>query len=395
MATSFDTDFPLLLIRELIRTRPQYLMRYICQPAFVWDATLQPGKQAQMDRYGYLGDDGSLTLDARRRMPDELIGTHNSRDLNKEKVLITIDEYTGPSKGDPNNPNSPGNLRLSYEKIKLAQRFLYDSQQFDNPALVHQFHQSIGSLTLFDDYSRWMDRVYANTLLQSTYTYNPLDVPDGGTYTNGPPKFDVKNDLNTLMERMRTRNVPTFDDGYYYLAASPRFMKHLRQDDDFRKAALSVSFVPAAYIQDPRMFGPGIVPSQPIDYFAQPNQLIFQGQGFNQARFGLDMMPTGIIFEGFRIFEVNNLPNQIVNLTYTNSSNTTLHPTGAANRIAYLGIAFGKEAIGEAMGTDMPVRVKRNENSDFGRFLILIWQVFFGISLLNPSFVQVCRTYGD
>jgi hypothetical protein len=151
VATTFDTDFPLLLIRELIRVRPQYLMRYITQPAFVWDATLQVGKQAQMDRYDYLGDDGSLTLDARRRMPDELVGTHNSRNLSKSKTLITIDEYTGPSKGDPNNPTAPGNLRLSYEKIKLAQRFLYDSQQFDNPALVHQFHQSIGSLTLFDD----------------------------------------------------------------------------------------------------------------------------------------------------------------------------------------------------------------------------------------------------
>ena len=91
----------------------------------------------------------------------------------------------------------------------------------------------------------------------------------------------------------------------------------------------------------------------------------------------------------------NNLPTAVVPLNYTNSNNPTRHPTNLANRTAHLGIFFGKEAIGEALGTHLPTRVKKNENSDYGRFLILIWQTFLGLTLLNPSFVQIARTYGD
>lgn len=223
---TFDDDFPLILIRELTRPRPQYIARYVVQPQFVWDAALQKGKQAQMDRYNYLGDDGSLTYEARIRQPKQILGTSNQRQITKEKVMVTINELTGPSKGDPNDPNAPGNLTLDYETIQLAQRMLYDPTAFDNPNLAYQFHQSIGSLTLLDDYQRWQDRVYMNTLLKSTYTYNPLDVPDGGTYVNGPPKIDIVTDLNTIAEQMETRNVPKYDDGYYYGMLSPRMLKH-------------------------------------------------------------------------------------------------------------------------------------------------------------------------
>lgn len=393
--TSFDTDFPLLLIRELVRPRPQYIARYVVQPQFVWDVNLQRGKQAQMDRYNYLGDDGSLTYESRVRQPKQIIGTTHQRQITKDKVMVTINELTGPSKGDPNDPSSPGNLTMDYETIQLAQRMLYDPTAFDNPQLSYQFHQSIGSLTLLDDYQRWKDRSYINELLKSPYTYNPGDIPDGGTYASGPPKIDIRQDLNTIAEQMETRNVPKFDDGYYYGMLSPRMLKHFRQDEDFRRIAASASFIPSEYVQDPRMFAPAVMPPPGINYMAQPNQLVFQGMGFNQSSFGGTMMPTGIIFEGFRLFMSNNLPKGLVNLNYTTSNNPTRHPTGAANREAHLGVFMGKEAIGEAMGTHLPTRVKKNENSDFGRFLILIWQEFSGMSLLNPSFIQVARTYAD
>lgn len=393
----FDTDFPLLLTRELVRPRPAYIARFVVQPQFVWDKALQQGKQAQMDRYNYFGDDGSLTLESRRRQPSQIIGTAGKREITKDKVMVTIDEYTGPSKGDPNDPTAPGNLVLSEENIKLAQRFLYDPTAFDNPALAYQFHQSIGSLTLLDDYQRWQDRAYINLLLQSTFTYNPQDVADGGTYASGPPKFDIKGDLNTIAEQMESRNVPKYDDGYYYALVSPRFFKHLRQDPDFRSIAQSAAYIPSAAVQDPRLFAPAIMPpaNLNINYMAQPNQLVFQGMGFNQAGFGSAAMPVGIVYEGFRLFMSNNLPTAIVNLNYTASTDATRHPTGARNRTAHLGLFFGKEAIGEALGTDLPTRVKKNENSDYGRFLILIWQTFWGLALLNPSFVTVARTYAE
>lgn len=392
---TFDDDFPLILIRELTRPRPQYIARYVVQPQFIWDAALQRGKQAQMDRYNYFGDDGSLTYEARLRQPKQIIGTSNQRQITKEKVMVTINELTGPSKGDPNDPNAPGNLTLDYETIQLAQRMLYDPTAFDNPNLAYQFHQSIGSLTLLDDYQRWQDRVYMNTLLKSTYTYNPSDVPDGGTYLDGPPKIDILTDLNTIAEQMETRNVPKYDDGYYYGLLSPRMLKHFRQDPDFRRIAATAVSVPSEYVQDPRIFAPAQMPPANINYQTQPNQLIFQGMGFNQSAFGNNVMPVGIIYEGFRLFMSNNLPKAIVPLTYTNSSNPSLHPTGLANRTAHLGIFFGKESVGEALGTHLPTRVKKNENSDYGRFLILIWQCFMGLELLNPSFVTVSRTFGD
>lgn len=392
---TFDDDFPIILIRELVRPRPQYIARYVVQPQFVWDANLQRGKQAQMDRYNYFGDDGSLTYEARIRQPKQIIGTSNQRQITKEKVMVTINELTGPSKGDPNDPNAPGNLTLDYETIQLAQRMLYDPTAFDNPMLAYQFHQSIGSLTLLDDYQRWQDRIYMNELLKSTYTYNPGDVPDGGTYLNGPPKIDIRNDLNTIAEQMETRNVPKFDDGYYYALLSPRMLKHFRQDEDFRRVAAVASYVPSEYVQDPRIFAPARMPPAGINYQTQPNQLIFQGMGFNQTGFGNAQMPVGVVFEGFRLFMSNNLPTAVVPFTYTNSANPTRHPTGLANRTCYLGIFFGKESLGEALGTHLPTRVKKNENSDYGRFLILVWQTFMGLTLLNPSFVTVARTAGD
>jgi hypothetical protein len=409
--SNFDTDFPLILGVELTRPRPQYITRYVTQPQFVWDPSLTQGKQAQLDRYNYFGDSGDLTLESRRRSPTQIIGSANQRQITKDKVFVTIDEYTGPSAGDPNNPSNPGNLVLSEENIKLAQRFLYDPTAFDSPQLVYQFHQSIGSLTLLDDFQRWQDRSYVNTLLQSTFTYNPQGVDDGGTYASGPPKIDIRNDLNTIAEQMESRNVPKYDDGYYYGILSPRMLKHFRQDEDFRRIAASASFVPSNMVRDPRIFAPAQMPPAGIDYMVQPNQLVFQGMGFNQASFGNPiipagmgfnqasfgnpMMPAGIVFEGFRLFMSNNLPTAVVNLNYTASTNPTRHPTGAANRTAYLGVFIGKEAVGEAMGTDMPTRVKKNENSDYGRFLILIWQTFWGLQLLNPSFVTVARTYAD
>lgn len=364
---AFDDDFPIVLARELVRPRPQYIARYVVQPQFIWDANLQRGKQAQMDRYAYFGDDGSLTYEARVRQPRQIIGTSNQRQITKEKVMVTINEVTGPSKGDPNDPNAPGNLTLDYETIQLAQRMLYDPAAFDNPNLSYQFHQSIGSLTLLDDYQRWKDRVYINSLLQSTYTYNPGDVPDGGTYVNGPPKIDIRNDLNTIAEQMETRNVPKYDDGYYYGLLSPRMLKHFRQDEDFRRIAASAAFIPSSQVEDPRLFAPAKMPPAGINYMAQPNQLVFQGMGFNQAGFGNQAMPLGIIFEGFRLFMSNNMPTAVVPMNYQNSSNPTRHPAGLANRTAYLGIFMGKETVGEALATHMPTRVKKNESSDYGQ----------------------------
>jgi hypothetical protein len=170
----------------------------------------------------------------------------------------------------------------------------------------------------------------------------------------------------------------------------------LRQDADFREVAKYPSFVNAGMLQ------PGITPfSAPqmpppgAGYISGPNQLIFGGQQYGQATFMGDAMPTGIAFEGVRFFESNNMPTATVNLTYTTSTNATLHPTGAANRTGNLGIFFGQQAIGEGIATEMPISIRLNNNDDFQRFVIAIWAMYGGWALSNERFVTVARTYGD
>jgi hypothetical protein len=182
-------------------------------------------------RYSFWGQSG--TKEQREREAGETIGTANARAITKEKVLVTLKEYTGPS--DPANPSAPSTFKIPKLTILRAQRMLWDMG-------VQGFHQSIGSLNLLDDYRRWRDRVWINESLKSTNVYNPGGAADSTAYGAGSTKnvqgkFDIKRDLLSVVERLRTRNVPTFEDGNYRCLASPRFMKHLRQDPDFREVA--------------------------------------------------------------------------------------------------------------------------------------------------------------
>jgi hypothetical protein len=212
-------------------------------------------------------------------------------------------------------------------------------------------------------------------MLKSSFTSNPVGVPDGGTYASGPPSFSVKADLLRIVERLRNRNVPRFADGLYRAIVSPRFMTHLRQDPDFREIARYPGF------------GEQQFPT---------NQMIFQGGQFGQAGMaGMQpSMPSGVVFEGVRFFESTNMPQETVSLNYTVSTDAVNHPTGMAPRSAHLGIFFGMQAVGIATGGDGPI-VELNNNDDFGRFIVCIWKLFGDFQLLNDEFVEVVRTYGN
>lgn len=398
-------DYPAILSQELWRPHPHYIARWAIQPQFLHRADLQPGQTFLMDRFGFWGDSGDLTVDARSRQPDQIIGTENTRQIPKFKVPITIREFTGPGGGDPTDPTRPGNLKLSYQDLLLARRNIWDLTQAE-PLVQPTFHESVGAITLLDDFRRTVDRFYLNLLNSSTNTYNPQGIADGGTYDNGPPKFTVS-DLQRIYERLRRNKAPTHPDGYYHALIDDRMLLHLQDDTRFQQVVQSSAYysIPMVMAQDPRLFGPGRMPPAmgSINYMAQPNQIAFQGLGLNQMLPGMDdtMLPAGFIFGGFRIFTTNNAFTSRVQLTYTNvpTQQQVNHPTGSALRTAYLGFFFGSNAIGEVFGgapeDGIPVRVKRNLNDDYGRFLILIWQAFFGLALLNPDFVVVARTYGD
>lgn len=295
---------------------------------------------------------------------------------------MTLKEYTGPSAAG--NPNDPSTFKIPKRVLMTAQRQLW---QYG----IEAFHQSIGSMTLLRDFRKWEDRAYIQKFLESPNIYNPRGVADGGTYANGPVKFSVTDDLMTIVEGLRTRNVPVFEDGNYACIASPRFLKHLRQDPDFRAAAREVGCVPI----NAMMPGQAMAPAQ-IPFVNNPNALLFGGAGVGQASFvnGVPVMPTGFVYEGVRFFESNNLPIAKVNLTYTASSNPSSYPAGAAIRDGHLGIFFGPQSIGIGIGGNGP-EVKLNNNDDFERFIIAIWQMYGAWALLNEQFVTIARSYGD
>ena len=74
------------------------------------------------------------------------------------KVLVVLKEYTGPA--DPGDPTQPSTFKIARETLVTAQRLLLDTR-------LNMFHQSIGSLTLLDDYRRWRDRVFLDELAKA------------------------------------------------------------------------------------------------------------------------------------------------------------------------------------------------------------------------------------
>lgn len=87
-----DNDFPKILGAELYRPHPAYITEMAVEPVVVHDFTRQPGQTVQLDRYKFWGTPG--TKDSRERIADQTIGTANSRNITKEKVLVVLKELT-------------------------------------------------------------------------------------------------------------------------------------------------------------------------------------------------------------------------------------------------------------------------------------------------------------
>ena len=85
-----DSDFPKLLGAELYRPHPTYVAELAIEPVVVHDFSKMPGQTVQLDRYSYWGAPGSK--ESRERTPDQTIGTASSRNITKQKVLVTLKE---------------------------------------------------------------------------------------------------------------------------------------------------------------------------------------------------------------------------------------------------------------------------------------------------------------
>ena len=377
-----DNDFPKLLGAELYRPHPGYIIEMAVEPVVVHDFAKQPGQTVQLDRYRFWGNPGNK--DSRERTADQTLGTASSRNIVKDKVLVSLKEYTGPA--DPTDATSPSTFKVARETLLTAQRLLLDTGN------LNVFHQSIGSLTLLDDYRRWRDRVFADELFKAEANGNS-SASEGGYYYPGgdakaaaapfftyaagtSAKFDVKTDLLQVVKDMRKRNVPTFSDGYYRCIADPTAMMHLRQNDAFREIA--------------RYAGNGMV--NPMSPEQAPNANFFQGMGpaYGQAGFvaGQPVMPTGFLFEGVRWFESTNLPEKSISASIADAP----AGAGAATYTAAPMLFFGPQAVGVGIGGNN-AQILLNNNDDFSRFINMIWSLFAGFEILNKDFITVAYSF--
>jgi hypothetical protein len=377
-----DNDFPKILGAELYRPHPAYIAEMAVEPVVVHDFTRQPGQTVQLDRYKFWGTPG--TKDSRERVSDQTIGTANSRNITKEKVLVVLKEYTGPA--DPGDPTQPSTFKIARETLITAQRLLLDTGN------LNMFHQSIGSLTLLDDYRRWRDRVFIDELAKAEANGAASTTQGGYYFAGGKTKnasgqvtysaaeygnevqqFQVRTDLLTVVKDLRKRNVPTFADGLYRCICDPTFMMHLRRDPDFREIA--------RYSGNP---GQGMYMGNPM----MPNNASFYmgpqaGQGYFLA--GEPVMPTGVQFEGVKFFESTNFPTKNVQASFDAGS------TYSSKEVAQ-GYFFGPQSVGVGIGGPN-AQVLINNNDDFSRFIILIWQLYAGFEILNKDFVTTAFSF--
>ena len=63
------------------------------EPVVVHDFSKQPGQTVQLDRYRFWGAPG--TKESRERTAE--LGSASARNIVKDKVLVTLREYTGPA----------------------------------------------------------------------------------------------------------------------------------------------------------------------------------------------------------------------------------------------------------------------------------------------------------
>ena len=117
-----------------------------------------------------------------------------------------------------------------------------------------------------------------------------------------------------------------------------------------------------------------------------PNQAIYAGGQYGQAQFvaGEPVMPSGFVFEGVRFFESTNFPSKTITVDIGDGN-------GAVSKTTPAGLFFSPQAIGVGIGGPN-AQVLINNNDDFSRFIILIWQLYAGFANLNKDFITTAFT---
>jgi hypothetical protein len=131
---------------------------------------------------------------------------------------------------------------------------------------------------------------------------------------------------------------------------------------------------------------PGMGQGSPLMGAGGPNQAIYAGGQYRQAQFvaGEPVMPSGFVFEGVRFFESTNFPSKTITVNIGDGN-------GAVSKTTPARLFFGPQAISVGIGGPN-AQVLINNNDDFSRFIILIWQLYAGFANLNKDFITTAFT---
>jgi hypothetical protein len=335
----------------LRRSKPTYVAEMAVQPLMVHDFLAVRGKQLQLKRSKYWSRNG-LTKAAHARNKHQVLGTERAEPLSTDDIFIELTEFTGPN--DPNGNVS--SLHVTKEDMIFARANLYEMGNLQN------FHNSIGSENLADNYQSWSEAAILQELMGSTYKYNPGNTADNATYaTEDAAKFSVVRDLLEVEKLLIRNNSQPFPDGLFHGLISPQMKKHIEADPDYRETQRSII---ASGNVDPRMNG-----------LIGQNTMMITPSGMAIAS---PMAP--MYYSNFALWPSNVLGD----LARTTTSSVT---TPARTNIpAELGLFFGYGSVGKAVGGAGAQVIM--EVGDYGRHFNFQWQWWGDYKMLTTTGAQ-------
>lgn len=262
-----------------------------------------PGKVILIDQPRYLGGGFSL---ADRTLTEGTAVSATPQAAAMGQVAVNIVELAGP-----HNDTAVAPIGIT---------------DFLKRRATHNLVEYVG-LLLRRDRNRFVDSVIVDTMLGTTNVTTPGDTAEADLVVDQPMTEDI---LSAILEKLQTRNIPTFANGMYFLAISPKHLKDLKADTKFRES---------------------------VRYLGEDGALV-QGHVANHG--------------GFMIAVSTNIPTVGVG-------------TGGAVT-GYQALAFGPESFGHAIGMDAEAR--RSKDDDFGREDKVLWVAHEGYKLLDADFVE-------
>jgi hypothetical protein len=315
-------------------------MRRALEVQPIWNPNATLGKYADIKRFPTLGDRG-LSKAQRTRQADQMIGTNRTVSVDPRIRQVRIREFTGPSTFD----GLPACLHITESDMRFAVHELWSRvQRGDYVGGLAEFHRSIGSMLLADDYARLDDRILAMECMRTIFKYNPGAKADANVLASD--KITVA-DLRRVNEQLSRLNTGVFPNGKRRIVCDERWMRHLREDPEFQQYAIA------------------LVGNSAVTQGQNPTVSPATNAGMLATGIGpmMDAPPPVVYqYENFDFYVTNTLPTKLV---------TTANGT----QRAYLAIAFGPNTVGQVVADRGP-SVRPYEGRDYGRHEFFIWQMF-------------------